>query len=154
MTVGAPAFELLSPDPTQLRQVMSRALAMTFEELTFMDADAVASHQTGGAGYVYAQIASRAPVALALTLQMSVELVDDCIDALFSGMEPSPIIREDVVRELINTIAGSMLASLCEDRLIELGLPQSSMEVPTMGDPGEHHQLVQLGSLVLEATWR
>ena len=77
----------------RVQEAAQRAVATAFEELTFMETEAVAVLPGLETGQVYAHIQTDAPLPASFTLQMSTGLVDACIDEseteTFSGSNRS-----------------------------------------------------------------
>lgn len=121
----------------RVSKALMQAVGTTLEQMVFMevlasvDRCALAPENT-----VWAELDILAPFHGRVGLTMPRELVDDILDGVFSeppgfGDEdeaPAPSFtdpqREDTVAELLNTIAGQLLALLVpEDNTFKLGVP-------------------------------
>lgn len=118
------------PDHSRMERAVSYALATTFENMVFLDTSALFEFPALGDEALQARITCRAPFDATFTLRLSAPLVDACIETLYAGTETSDTVREDVVRELLNTLAGIVLSDLTEDDSIQLGLPESGATLP------------------------
>jgi hypothetical protein len=146
-----------SPTPAGLGQALERALSTALEDMVFMDVSAIQEYEQAEVDAVWSRVATRAPVLAELQLQMSPRLVDACIDALYAGLDPNDAIRQDVVRELLNTIAGLVMSNLTETETIDLGLPESGIGSPsrtTTDSMLDQTHTSNLGGLAFTVHWR
>jgi hypothetical protein len=120
------------PDHARMERAVSHALAATFENMVFLDTAALSEFPALGNEELQARISSRAPFDAIFTLRLSTPLVDACIETLYAGTETNDTVREDVVRELLNTLAGIVLSDLTDDDCIQLGLPESGVKLPAV----------------------
>lgn len=146
-----------SPSPKGLAEAVDHALSTAFEEMVFMEASSLQDYAQSGVPQVWSHVATEAPVPAELTLQMSPALVDACIEVLYADLPPDDAVRQDIVRELLNTIAGLVMSNISEDEGIQLGLPDSGLGSPPVIPPrpelGRHHTS-NLGGLALTVHWR
>jgi Chemotaxis phosphatase CheX len=146
-----------SPTPVGLGQAVGRALSTAFEDMVFMEVSSLHEYAQPGVGVIWSRVATHAPVRAELMLQMTPSLVDACIDALYSGLDPNDAIRQDVVRELLNTISGLVMSNITETETIDLGLPESGVGLPSTvaTDPElAQTQTSDLGGLAFTVHWR
>lgn len=156
MSQTAPSATSLSPDPNVLGRAVSQALSTTFEDMVFMEVSGLSEYTDLGSDQVYASLETKSPARTHLMLQMSTPLIDACIDALYAGVEATEVVREDVVRELLNTIAGLVMSNLTDDQSIQLTLPASGHGVPPTPNLSPELSQVRtwdLGGLVFTARW-
>lgn len=147
------------PSPTRagLEQAVTLALSAAFEDMVFMEVSAAAGYAQSGRDVIWSRVATHAPVRAELLLQMTPGMVDACIDALYAGLDPSDALRQDVVRELLNTISGLVMSNLTDTETIDLGLPESGVSSPstttTVPELAQTHT-TDLGGLAFTVHWR
>jgi hypothetical protein len=148
MTQTSQLPSLLAPTPGAIEHALQQAITTTFEEMVFMEVT-----QADGAELdtkqVYARLDVHRPVSCTLTLQMSEQLVDACIDALYCGIESTDAVRQDIANELSNTIAGLLMSNLDDSAPIALGLPSGGLghPEPKSGRPAVHTYHTEVGTL-------
>ncbi len=139
-----------------LEEAVDRALSTTFEDMAFMEVSTLADAAPAAAAPVWSRLETRAPLRADLLLQMNSDLVDNCIDALYAGIDANDAVRQDVVREFLNTIAGLVMSNMTETQSIDLGLPQSGIggtaSLPVDGELEQCH-VADRGGLVLTVRW-
>lgn len=146
-----------SPSPNGLADAVGRALSTAFEDMVFMEASSLQDYQQSGIAQVWSHVTTEAPVSAEFSLQMSPSLVDACIEILYADLPPDDAIRQDVVRELLNTIAGLVMSNISEDEGIQLGLPDSGVGSPpavALSPELARHYTSDLGGLALTVHWR
>jgi hypothetical protein len=146
-----------SPNASGLGEAVNRALSTAFEDMVFMEVSSIEEYAASGVDMVWSRVETRAPLHAELVLQMSPGLIDACIDAMYAGIDPNDALRQDVVRELLNTISGLVMSNLTETEAIDLGLPESG--VGSVSTAANHADLRQshvsnLGGLVFTAHWQ
>lgn len=146
-----------SPAASALAEAVDRALSTAFEDMVFMEVSSIQEYGQSEAETVWSRVTTQAPIRAELILQMSPALVDACIDALYAGIDPDEAIRQDVVRELLNTISGLVMSNITETETIGLGLPESG--VGPHATSTSNAELIQthtsnLGSLVFTVHWQ
>lgn len=146
-----------SPSPNGLGDAVNRALSTAFEDMVFMEISSIHEYAASGSDMVWSRVATRAPLQAELVLQMNPRLIDACIDAMYTGVDPNDLLRQDVVRELLNTISGLVMSNLTETETIDLGLPESG--AGSVDTAANHADLTQthvsnLGGLVFTVHWQ
>jgi hypothetical protein len=132
-----------------VKAAVTQAVATAFEAMVFIEPTRTSDAAALDESQIYAQLQVCAPLACLITLQMSSSLVDACVDALYCGIESNPAVRQDVVKELTNTVAGLLMSNLSESTRIELGLPQGGVGLPSprIGDASTSAFFTEAGNL-------
>lgn len=119
-----------------LAEKIFEAVAETFENMAFMEAVPIDSDdiEPSGSTLLWARIAVLQPVEGELTLLALEELAGEITEAVFgeADEDASPDdMAFDALAELINTIAGRLMAELIlHDQTFELGLPETGKGWP------------------------
>lgn len=119
-----------------LAEKIFEAVAETFEDMAFMEAVPIDSDdaEPSVSTLLWARIAVLQPVEGELTLLASEELAGEITEAVFgeADEDTSPDdMAFDALAELINTIAGRLMAELIpQDQTFELGLPETEKGWP------------------------
>ncbi|MDY6853020.1 MAG: chemotaxis protein CheX [Thermodesulfobacteriota bacterium] len=120
-----------------LAEKIFEAVAETFENMAFMEAVPVSSDDvepSSDSTLLWSRIAVLQPVEGELTLLASEGLAGEITEAIFgeTDEDASPDdMAFDALAELINTIAGRLMAELIpQDQAFELGLPETGKGWP------------------------
>ncbi len=123
-----------------LKENVYEAVAETLESMVFMEAllDEPGDPESLGPSPIGSCIAVNKPFEGRATLFMSIELAQELTMNILGAYDEetlSDAIVRDALAELINTIAGRLMAKLTpEDQTFELGLPEPVEGIPRETD--------------------
>ncbi len=126
----------------RLRHTVRLAMEETFAGMAFiiLNPKDETTGEAGGGRLKWASIEIKEPLRGSLTIALSPTLVSELYKTLFLGEEEGQHDIDDLLKEMVNTLAGRCMNGLVpEDELFSLGMPRVGEGAPETGQGRVFH---------------